>query len=190
MELDNQKSGVPILALWENFFRQVIFAECRPFVEEATKFYRKHATEAELEDVKQEALLQLWKSIEQNITVPRDFETKARRAVSCHIKRVSRFSKKQTGTAHQLSFLNAPVQLPSDELEHQEMLSLMSQAFQNLGPAEAQTLKRRHGLDGFKKKTVAEIADSEQVSRQAIRKRENEALRKLRQDKNIQSLVS
>jgi RNA polymerase sigma factor (sigma-70 family) len=180
-----------MLSLWENFFRQVIFAQCHPLVEQATNFYRERSTEAELEDFKQEAMLHLWEFVEQNITVSSDFELKAKRAMSRQLKSVKRFSAKQTKTAHQLETLNdGLIQLPSNELEHQEMLSLMSQAFQNLEPVQARTLKQRHGLGDFEKKKVIEIAAVEQVSRQTVRNREREALSKLSRDKNLQSLVS
>ncbi len=188
----NSESSVePMLSLWENFFRQVIFAQCHPLVEQATNFYREHATEAELEDFKQEAMMHLWEFVEQNITVSSDFELKAKRAMSRQLKSVRRFSAKQTKTAHDLETLNdGLVQLPSNELEHQEMLSLMNQAFQNLEPVQARTLKQRHGLGDFEKKKVTEIAAFEQVSRQTVRNRERAALSKLSRDKNLQSLVS
>jgi RNA polymerase sigma factor (sigma-70 family) len=188
---NSENSVEPMLSLWENFFRQVIFAQCHPLVEQATNFYRERATEAELEDFKQEAMLHLWEFVEQNVTVSRDFELKAKRAMSRRLKSLKRFSTKQIKTARQLETLNCGlVQLPSSELEHQEMLFLMSQAFQNLEPIQARTLKQRHGLGDFEKKKVTEIAAVEQVSRQTVRNREREALRKLSRDKRLQSLVS
>ncbi|NJL98778.1 MAG: RNA polymerase sigma factor, RpoD/SigA family [Synechococcaceae cyanobacterium SM2_3_2] len=69
---------------------------------------------------------------------------------------------------------------PFDEMVSRSMQQDLQTAIEALKPIEQQVLTRRYGLDGRKSRTLREVGDEFDLTRERIRQIEREALRKLR----------
>lgn len=78
-----------------------------------------------------------------------------------------------------------PVELA---LIRQSFLAQVRELLKELGQKEAEVLRLRFGLDGEEPKTLQEIGDQLQLSRERIRQIENKAISKLRRSANAQSV--
>lgn len=78
-----------------------------------------------------------------------------------------------------------PVEL---ELIHEAFLGQIKELLMELGPKEAEVLRLRFGLDGEEPRTLQEIGNQLNLSRERIRQIENKAITKLRRSGNAQAL--
>ena len=78
-----------------------------------------------------------------------------------------------------------PVEL---ELIRKAFLGQIQELLAELGPKEAEVLRLRFGLDGEESKTLQEVGDQLNLSRERIRQIENKAITKLRRSGNAQAL--
>jgi RNA polymerase primary sigma factor len=74
------------------------------------------------------------------------------------------------------------------ELIRQGFLGQIQELLKELGPKEAEILRLRFGLDGEEPKTLQEIGDQLNLSRERIRQIENRAITKLRRSTSAQAL--
>ncbi len=69
-----------------------------------------------------------------------------------------------------------------EEAEQGNLSDILDEALRrHLTPREAQVLRMRHGLDDGKERTLGEIGEEFDISRERVRQIESEAIRKLRQ---------
>jgi RNA polymerase primary sigma factor len=78
-----------------------------------------------------------------------------------------------------------PVEL---ELIREAFLGKVEELLRELGAKEVEVLRLRFGLDGEEAKTLQEIGDQLNLSRERIRQIENKAITKLRRSSNAQAL--
>ncbi len=180
----------PMFSEWETCIKKLAYFKLAYLVESALEIQRHHSSEADLSYLRQIAASELWDLIEKSLNFPSDFELKARRAIESRIKGFKRASQKELKLIETLKVIQDGVQLPSDELENQEMQEILDIALQGLSYEQMKTLALLHGLGDCDSKKIAEVAALEKVSPQTIRYRERKAYWVLRQNKEIRSLVS
>jgi RNA polymerase sigma factor (sigma-70 family) len=179
----------PIFLEWETCIKTLAYFKLAYLVESALKVQRHHSSAADLSDLRQIAASELWDLIEKSLNLPSDFEVKARRAIESRIKCFKRASKKELRLIETLEVIQEGVQLPSDELESQEMQEIFDDALEGLSHEQMKTLALLHGLGDCDSKKIAEVAALENVNPQTIRYRERKAYSLLRQKKEIRSLL-
>ena len=179
----------PIFLEWENCIKTLAYFKLAYLVESALEIQRHYSTDTELSCLRQLAASELWDLIEKSLNLPSDFELKARRAIESRIKRFKRASQKESQFIEDLKVLYDGMQLPSDELESQEMKEILDDALQGLSHEQINTLALLHGLGDCDSKKIAEVAALENVNPQTIRYRERKAYSLLRQNKEIRSLL-
>jgi RNA polymerase primary sigma factor len=69
---------------------------------------------------------------------------------------------------------------PRERFEEKALCRLLRQVVKKLAPREAEILTARYGLDGGRQKTLDEVGEEFQVTRERVRQLQNRALRKLR----------
>lgn len=180
----------PMFSEWETCIKKLAYFKLAYLVESALEVQRHHSSSADLSYLRQIAASELWDLIEKSLNFPSDFELKARRAIESRIKSFKRASQKELRLIETLKVIQDGVQLPSDELESQEMQEIFDNALQGLSYEQMKTLALLHGLGDCDSKKIAEVAALEKVSPQTIRYRERKAYWLLRQNKEIRSLVS
>jgi DNA-directed RNA polymerase sigma subunit (sigma70/sigma32) len=180
----------PMFSEWETCIKKLAYFKLAYLVESALEVQRHHSSAADLSCLRQLAASELWDLIENSLKLPSDFELKARRAIESRIKDFKRASQKESRLIETLKVVQDGVQLPSDELESQEMQEIFDDALQGLTHEQIKTLALLHGLGDCDSKKIAEVAALEKVSTQTIRYRERKAYSLLRQNKEIRSLVS
>jgi RNA polymerase primary sigma factor len=76
---------------------------------------------------------------------------------------------------------DAAARAPSDEAEEGVLADMLDEALKrHLTPREAQVLRMRFGLDDGQVRTLGEVGDELEISRERARQIEAEAIRKLR----------
>jgi RNA polymerase sigma factor (sigma-70 family) len=184
----------PLLAAWESIFKKLVFIECAQLAESAVTFHQGFVSQEELDDLKQDALTQLWEFIEETISCSEDFKANAKRAIQRRLQQSIRASQKQHEVVRQLKTSNIESvqspQSPSQYLEKLELTQLLDEALQGLDTNRAKTLAKLNGLGNEKRAKVNQLAADQHVSRQTVRNWRNEAYRQLRKNEALQSLVS
>jgi len=69
---------------------------------------------------------------------------------------------------------------PRERFEEKSVSKLLRQIIKKLAPREAEILTARYGLNGGRQKTLDEVGEQFQVTRERVRQLQNRALRKLR----------
>jgi RNA polymerase primary sigma factor len=69
---------------------------------------------------------------------------------------------------------------PRERFEEKSVNKLLRQIIKKLAPREAEILNARYGLNGGRQKTLDEVGEQFQVTRERVRQLQNRALRKLR----------
>jgi RNA polymerase sigma factor (sigma-70 family) len=180
----------PIFLEWEACIKKLAYFKLAYLVESALEVQRHHSTAADLSCLRQLAASELWDLIEKSFKLPSDFELKAKRAIESRIKDFKRASQKESRLIEKLKVIQDGVQLPSDDLESQEMQEIFENALQGLSHEQIKTLVLLYGLGDCDSKKIAEVAALEKVSPQTVRYRERRAYSLLRQNKEVRSLVS
>jgi RNA polymerase sigma factor (sigma-70 family) len=190
-ETPNQERSLePLLLLWEAVFKQLVFIEYAHLADNALTFYQGQTSQTELDDLRQDALVQLWEFIDETITCSDQFKKDAARVINTRLHQARRSSLKQCEVAHELKKLNHDaVPSPSQHLENLEITRILNEALQNLDRNRAKTIAKLHGLGDFDKLRVNQVADDLNISRQTVRNRRDEAYNQLRKNKNLQSLM-
>jgi RNA polymerase sigma factor (sigma-70 family) len=187
---NQERSLEPLLLLWEAVFKQLVFIEYAHLADNALTFYQGQTSQTELDDLRQDALAQLWEFIDETITCSDRFKKDAARVINTRLHQTRRSSLKQCEVAHELKKLNrdaAPS--PSQHLEHLEITRILNEALQNLDRNRAKTIAKLHGLGDFDELRVNQVADDLNISRQTVRNRREKAYNQLRKNKNLQSLM-
>jgi DNA-directed RNA polymerase sigma subunit (sigma70/sigma32) len=78
---------------------------------------------------------------------------------------------------------------PFEEILEQSLRQDVRSALQTLKPIERQVLELRYGLDGQRARTLQEVGDHFNLTRERIRQIERDALRKLRVGRSSRTLV-
>jgi DNA-directed RNA polymerase sigma subunit (sigma70/sigma32) len=190
MNQNHEDKTEPMLSEWETCIKKLAYFKLAHIVESALEVQRHHSSAADLSHLRQLAASELWDFIEKSLNLPSDFELKARRAIESRIKDFKRASQKESRLIETLKVIQDGVQLPSDELENQEIQEIFDDALQDLSHEQIKTLALLHGLGNCDSKKISEVAALEKVCTQTIRYRERRAYSLLRQNKNIRSLVS
>jgi DNA-directed RNA polymerase specialized sigma24 family protein len=180
----------PLLLEWESCIKELAYIRYAYLVESALAIQQRHTSAADLLCLKQLAVAELWNQIDQSLSLPSDFELKAKRAIESRIKSSKRSSIDEDRAAEKLKAIADGVQWPSEELEHQEMQDIIEEALQDLSHEQSRALFLLHGLGGSEQMKAGEVAEWEKVSVQTIRNRKRKAYRLLRENAAIRSLVS
>jgi RNA polymerase primary sigma factor len=69
---------------------------------------------------------------------------------------------------------------PYEQLEEKTVTDMLQELVKNLDPREATILRYRFGLDGGRERTLEEVGEKFNVTRERVRQIQNVALRKLR----------
>ena len=88
------------------------------------------------------------------------------------------------------NFLSDDRPTPVDTICDEIIRDNASRIIESLPPREASILKLRFGLDEEGEKTLEEVGEQFKVSRERVRQLENKALRKLRKNKELKTLLS
>ena len=88
------------------------------------------------------------------------------------------------------NFLSDDRPSPMDTICDEIIKDSAARIIESLPPREASILKLRFGLGDEGEKTLEEVGDQFKVSRERIRQLENKALRKLRKNKELKTLLS
>jgi RNA polymerase sigma factor (sigma-70 family) len=186
-----ESSQEPLLATWEAIFKKLVFIECAQIAESAVTFHQGFVSQSELDDLKQDALAQLWEFIEETISCSERFKANAKTAIQTRLKQSTRSSQRQHEVVHQLktSIIDS-AQLPSQHLEKLELTRLLDEALSELDADRAETLAKLYGLGNSERSKIKQVAAELSISRQTVRNRRNEAYRQLRNNESLQSFVS
>lgn len=82
---------------------------------------------------------------------------------------------------------------PYEALEEKTLLSMLGDLVNRLGPREQRIIRQRFGLDGGSEKTLEEIGEKFNLTRERIRQLQNAALEKLRlmiEDRNAYAVAA
>jgi RNA polymerase sigma factor (sigma-70 family) len=180
-----------LLTTWEAIFKKLVFIECTQIAESAVTFHQGFVSQSELDDLKQDALEQLWEFIEETISCSERFKANAKTAIQTRLKQSTRSFQRQQEVVHQLKTLDIGfAQSPNQHLERLELTRLLDEALVELDVNQVKTLAKLHGLGNSEQLKIKQVATELNISRQTVTNRRKGAYRQLRNNKSLQSLVS
>jgi hypothetical protein len=180
-----------VLVPLEDIFRNIVFIHTAHFADQVVRRFTKHLTSADVELFQQDARLLLWELICKYINFSSCLEEDLVQIIDREMKRSQRNATRNREAIESLKTLQVGYSAsPIEDLERFEIVCAVESELQSFSTQRERALRRLNGLGTFDQTPIKRVADDENVTRQTIRNWRTKAYCQLRQNKNLQSLVS
>jgi hypothetical protein len=180
-----------VLIPLENIFRRIVFVHAVHFTDQTVRRFTRHLNRDDLELAKQDARLLLWELICQSINFSACLQEDVVQLIERDMKRSQRTATRNRELIQSLTVLRlgyAPS--PFEELERDEIVCAVETELHRFSAQQERALRKLNGLGTFDQTSLQQVAEDENVTRQTIRNWRRKACDQLRQNKDLQSLVS